>query len=268
MSVTIVTCYYIKKSKFNNNQYLIWIKNLLNNVNNFNLVIYVDKNSFEYINNIVNNNPKIKIIIKEMNEFYTYKYKDFWIKNHEKNILLKDKITWEINMLYSEKINFIKDACENKYFENNIYIWCDIGYFRCGKYNLPYQYISTWPNPNKIKTLNSSKIYYGQVCNNNYLNQIKNQILDKNKNNLPKIPINPGQVSIAGGFFIIHKNNIQWWWNTYYNKLKLYFDNNYLVKDDQMIIIDSISNNFSKFELIKQQNNNFDRWFAFDTFLL
>ena len=84
--LTLSTCFYIVKSKFNVEKYKEWIYNFISNVNNFNLVIYTDVNSykvFDKFTNIINNNPKIKVIFKNMDQFFNYKYKDYWIKNQE-----------------------------------------------------------------------------------------------------------------------------------------------------------------------------------------
>ena len=53
-----------------------------------------------------------------------------------------------------------------------------------------------------------------------------NLINTKNEKELPIKPIPPIQGCIAGGFFIIHKDNISWWSETYDSMLKKYFENN------------------------------------------
>ena len=83
MTITFSSCFYIIKSKFETNTYIEWMNNFISIVNNFNLVIYTDINSSKYID--IKNNPNIKIIIKPLEQFYNYKYKDFWIENHTKN---------------------------------------------------------------------------------------------------------------------------------------------------------------------------------------
>jgi len=93
----------------------------------------------------------------------------------------------------------------------------------------------------------------------------------KNKNSigLPKIPIPANQISISGASFITYKNNINWWSQTFDNKLKLYFENDYLVKDDQIIIVDCVfSNESNKFHLCKENINNNDPWVVFQSSLL
>ena len=141
MSITYSSCFYIIRSKFEPNIYIEWMNNFLSIVNNFNLVIYTDENSSRYIPHIARENPKIKIIIKPLEEFYNYKYKDYWIENHTNNILLNDKSCWELNMLWSEKIWFVNECIERKYFETEFYGWCDIGYFRNRPYDINTRFI-------------------------------------------------------------------------------------------------------------------------------
>jgi hypothetical protein len=60
MLITLSSCFYILKSKFPIKQYIKWMNNFISLVNNFNLVIYTDDYSSQYID--INNNKNIKII--------------------------------------------------------------------------------------------------------------------------------------------------------------------------------------------------------------
>jgi hypothetical protein len=163
----------------------------------------------------------------------------------------------------------MKDAFENKYFDTEYYGWCDIGYFRNRCNDSSKVDLINWPNHTKINNLTKTKIYYGLINNDtNYINKLFQLVTNTNEAGLPKIPIPPNQLSVAAGFFILHQDNILWWFNTYNTKLKTYFDNNYLVKDDQMIVIDCIFSNLSKFQLFKESNPNYDNWFMFQRILL
>jgi len=173
-------------------------------------------------------------------------------------------------MLWNEKISFVKKAYQEKYFdETEWYGWMDIGYFRgtC-KGDISPNQIKTWPNDNKINNLNKEKIYYGLVRRDTtYIKNLFNIVNNKNSVGLPIIPIPEIQWSIAGGFFLCHKQNIQWWFETHDKKLKLYFDNNYLVKDDQIIIVDNIFSKLKKFQLCQEPYGD-DSWFLFQRYLL
>jgi hypothetical protein len=91
----------------------------------------------------------------------------------------------------------------------------------------------------------------------------------KNEKCLPIKHIPPLQQTIAGGFFIIHKDKISWWSETYDSILKNYFVNNYLVKDDQIILANCIFNDEIKnnFTLYTEKKSQFDNWFMFQRIL-
>ena len=266
MDITFVSCFYIIKSKFDKNIYIGWMNNFISIVNNFNLIIYSDENSYQYID--TRGNPRIKVIIRPLEEFFNYNYKENWIANHEKNHQLNKQSCWELNMLWSEKIWFVKDAIDKKYYITDFYGWCDIGYFRNREKDVHTSKLMNWPNPNILSKLDANKIYYACVNNDHeYMNYMYNNINCKNNLELPTQPINANQVSIAGGFFICHKNKITWWANTYNSKLELYFKHNYLVKDDQIILVDCILSDINQFIIFNENNRMFDNWFMFQRIL-
>ena len=125
MNITFATCWYNLKSKFDVNTYRQWMGNFLMNVNNFNLVIYTNKESYYVLELLVVNNSKIKVIFKEWEEFYGYQWRDNWINNHKNNNLLNDKsrfnTDWKLNMLWSEKINFVKEIMDKKYPKREVF---------------------------------------------------------------------------------------------------------------------------------------------------
>jgi hypothetical protein len=268
MSITFSTAWYVFKAKFDPTIYKGWIDNMLSNVNNYFLVIYTDETGLAYVEKY-SNNPRIRIIIKPYTDFYTYKYRDHWISNHEKNELLKQRVDWKLNMLWSEKINFVKETINNNYFGTDFFGWCDIGYFRGNPTDLTKTELKDWPSTNKILALDKTKILYSCVNNDmKYISYLLKWITYKNGAGLPNTPIPENQISIAGGFFILYKTKMDWWHDTYYKKLELYFENNYLVKDDQIVIADCVFSNLPNFEITIENNPNYDNWFQFQRYLL
>jgi teichuronic acid biosynthesis glycosyltransferase TuaG len=264
MTITFSSCFYPLKSKFPSEQYVQWMNNFISIVNHFNLVIYTNEESIHLID--TKGNPRIIVIVKPKEHFFHYQYKDHWIKNHEKNDLLKGRITWEVNMLWSEKIWFVKETIDKRYFETELYGWCDIGYFRNNPRDIHTNDLQQWC---RYVSFEKEKIYYAYVRNDSFWESLKEIVNNKTPEGLPVVPIPSDQESIAGGFFLLHKNKIDWWANEYNKKLVLYFQNDYLVKDDQMILVDCILSNEAEFTILNEKGNYYyDRWFLFQRFLL
>ena len=274
MLLTLSTCWYSIRSKFPSNQYLLWIRNLLSIVNNFNLVIYSDAKSLKIILPVIlqfkrNLNIKIKIIIKPIEEFYGFKYKDNWLQNHNlKDIDLHKRVDWELIMLWCEKVHFVNETITNKYFETPYYGWCDIGYFRNNPNNIHTRNLVNWPNLSNI--FNDELIHYGCVQNNpvifkTLLGSIQNHY-QKNNNNI-EFAHKEDDICFAGGFFIIKPNKIQQYVKIFDDKLKYYFDNKYFIKDDQTILMDCIFTNMELFKLHFQDDDRYDNWFMFQIHL-
>jgi len=268
--ITFSTCFYVLKSKFPIETYLKWINNLLSIVNNFNLVIYTNKESMIYLLKLIDTtNKNIKVIIKPLEDFYTYKYRDNWIKNHEKsNMVLHKVIDWKLNMLWNEKVFLVNETVRKRYFNSLYYGWCDIGYFRNRTNDLHTNYLKQWPNPIKLLELSKKDIIcYG--CVNNDLLELTNEIIAHYKNKLQTPPTERyNDVSFAGGFFILSPNMSYCYAKIYELKLEYYFSNNYFIKDDQTIIQDIILTNPYLFNVCKEDNKVFDNWFMFQRYLL
>lgn len=273
--LTLSTCWYVLKSKFDAITYMDWINNLLSIVNNFNLVIYTDADSIKLIMPLLNRrNPKIVIIIKPIEDFHTYKYKEQWINNHStSNLDLHAKTEWKLNMLWNEKPFFVDETIKNKYFDTPYYGWCDIGYFRNRSNDMHTDNLKNWPNNNTLMSNMSVKsgIHYSCVQHNSILymrmfNDIKNHYTNKLTTQPCKILFDT--TCFAGGFFLIKPNYIDIYTKIYDEKLLYYFTNNYIIKDDQTIIMDIIFTNLELFHIYMEENKWFDNWFMFQRVLL
>jgi hypothetical protein len=175
---------------------------------------------------------------------------------------------WELNMLWSEKIAFVQETMTNRYFETEYYGWCDIGYFRNQPTDTNINMLMAWPNYTKICGLDKTKVHYACVNRSRqYINNLVGLINRRGENGLPIQPIPSNQYSVAGGFFILHCDKIEWWSGLYYRTLESYFDNQYLVKDDQIIIADCVFSHLGHFKLYNEVAP-YDNWFMFQRLLL
>lgn len=266
--LTLSSCFYIIKSKFNIDTYVEWMNNFISICNNFNLVIYTNEESAQHIH--TNGNPRIRVLIKPIDQFYCYKYRESWIRNHKKNAMLNSQsqfnTAWELNMLWSEKIAFVQDTIRNQYFDTEYYGWCDIGYFRNCQADMHTSNLMSWPT---VGTPDKNKVHYACVNNSrSYINELVYIANTRGENGLPIQPIPPNQYSVAGGFFLLHRDKIEWWSQLYYSTLESYFDNDYLVKDDQIIIADCVFSHLGNFKLYKESLPQYDNWFMFQRLLL
>ena len=257
MSITFTRCWYKLRSKFDADVYTQWMAYFLENAN-FHLVIYTNKESLSFVEPFLR--ERVKIVLKEWEDFKGYRQKDQWIRNHEKNDLLNDrspwKTDWKLNLLWAEKVHFVQET--TTYFKSDWYAWCDIGYFR--EPLLSPDQFRAWPNPSKISQLQRDKIYYGLPGAKETVHLFQ-QIL-QHGGTLP-----PDRVTVAGGFFLVSSEKVSWWTDTFSSKLAHYFEKEKLVKDDQIIVIDCILNNIPHFMMVEESDPSKNRWFVFQAFL-
>ena len=265
MSITFSTCWYSLKAKFPETTYLEWMDNLLSSVHRYFLVLYTDQQNYTYFFAKYGENKKIKIIIRPFEEFYMMQHKDFWIQNHKKNTLLNQRVDWQVNMLWSEKVHFVENTRVSEYFPpTDWYGWIDIGYFRCRPgQDITKEMLQDFPKPHILNGFNPHKIHYALVNPNlSYIYSLMNLIQHSDQS----IPYN--QISIGGGCFIAPRNKVEEWKNTYTAKLEQYIQEGRLVKDDQIILADCIFRDIGlqNFELHFDQRVSpykFDIWFTF-----
>lgn len=233
--ITFATAIYSFKSKYTTIKYIQWMKNLFSIVNHFYLVVFTDEVLYAIVNNQAKNNSKIHVVLCPIENFSLYQYKDFWIQNHEKNYYLNQLIGWELNMLYNEKIQLLSDTIEKQYFPTTAYYgWIDIGYFRNEFNNIHTNSLQNWAISQKVNSFNESYIHYTLKEPQN----LKDSINFRHTNKTNPLQI---EYSVAGGFFFGGKQVVQKWREMFYSKLKWYISMNWIVKDDQMIINDCLS---------------------------
>jgi hypothetical protein len=220
-----------------------------------------------------NRDARIKIIIKPISKFYTYKYKNNWIINHaNSDIDLHKKIDWKLNMLWNEKVFLVQETIQNRYFNTMYYGWCDIGYFRNRQNDLHTNYLHSWPNSRKLLSspFNSSFIHYGCLQRNPIIyNNLKGDIQQHYNNGLTSQPTNKLlETCFSGGFFILKPELIDVYATIYNEKLLYYFTNRFIIKDDQTIIMDIIFTNPGLFYIHNERDRRFDNWFMFQRLLV
>ena len=204
--LTCVSCYYTVKNK-HDNKYLEWFKNTLSI--NCPYVFFTSKSNIDLIKSFRNNLPTY-FIECEIEDFYTYKFKDKMIIDnyHCPSI--------ELNLIWNEKIFMIQKASIINPFNSNWFQWIDAGI--CN-----YRLISppniSFPNINILQSLPENKFIYSPSI-------IYNKSLVTKTNYYHHI---------SGSSYILHKKLI----NNFINIYKIYLENllNYNnIWTDQLIL--------------------------------
>lgn len=263
-NITFSTCLYNLKNRHSSDKHIGWMQGFIPIVNRFNLVIYTDEESSNVIKKefekLDSKKTKglIKVIIKPFTEFYNYKYADYWIKNNDNpECKLCDVADWRLNMLWCEKVHFVNETIEHKYFDTEYYGWCDIGYFRdtlLPRFTIldadtTYSKMihDKWPNPSKIEALDKTRVYYGcnikpdimHIALKYHSDHFHPSNLD-NETGLRIIKYHKAAHYISGGFFITGREKMKWWVHTFQSTLEKYILNNEVIQDDQQLIADCI----------------------------
>jgi hypothetical protein len=145
---TVVSGYWIIKSKRSHNEYLERFKNTLKI--NCPYVFFGNKESIEIVKKYRNELPTYYI---ECNicEFYTYKYKEKF-KTHSTHCP-----SIELNLIWNEKIFFIEKASKLNLYKSTYFIWIDAGINVFAKGGTP---ITEFPNIKKLTNLPVDKFIY------------------------------------------------------------------------------------------------------------
>ena len=263
-NITFSTCLYNLKNRHSSDKHIEWMRGFIRIVNRFNLVIYTDEESSKVIKKEIEKidskktKELIKVIIKPFTEFYNYKHAEYWIKNNDNpECKLYDVADWRLNMLWCEKVHFVNETIEHKYFDTEYYGWCDIGYFRdtlLPRFTMLDAHTEyskmihdNWPNPSKIDALDKTRVYYGcnihpesmHIASKYYSDHFHPSNLD-NETGLRIIKYHKAAHYISGGFFITGREKMKWWVHTFQTTLEKYIRNNEVIQDDQQLIADCI----------------------------
>ena len=146
-NITLVSAFYLMKSKYSAFNYIQWLENLMK-INN-SLVFFTDK-AFMKVAKYMRPKElynKTIFIELEMKDFYSYKN---FGKLFEKAFQIDNENfyhTIPLYLIWAEKCTFLKKVIEKNYFNSKCFYWIDSGYFR--KNDEMNNYINGWPSPEK-----------------------------------------------------------------------------------------------------------------------
>jgi hypothetical protein len=145
--LTVVSGYWIVKNKFND-EYRTWFQNTLKI--NCPYVFFGNAESIELAKKYRGDIPTCYIVC-EIEDFYTYKYKERMI------IHPRHCPSVELNMIWNEKIFFIEKAAKLNPFNSEFFAWIDAGICTYRNKAPPN---SNFPNLNRLKILPKKKFIF------------------------------------------------------------------------------------------------------------
>ena len=250
--IIFYSVFYNLKSKFNFTQYIDWFYNYKHFLNNYKVVMITNIETKNLINKYAKD-LQFEFIIKELETFELFNYKELFIKNLK--YFPYHTIDWKVLLLYVNRHFFIKDI--KKKYNSEYYSYLDIGYFRyidpTQKYNI------------NLDNLNKDRIYLGKINNqNNEVIKIEKIFIDLSKYQLE--PLLKDIHLIGGGGNIIHNLSVKNWLRLYKQSLDEFLTKDIDFKDDQPILINMFLKNKNLFKLIYGKVKN-DTWFPFINYL-
>lgn len=142
-NTTLVSALYNISSKYTFNNYLIWVKNLLQI--NCSIIFFIDKSISRKIKNErpeIYNNKTIWIEL-DIENFISYKYFLKYFRESHKIDYEKNIHSIPLYLVWAEKCFFIKRAIIKNFFNSTCFYWIDAGYFRTRNIS---RYLKGWPS--------------------------------------------------------------------------------------------------------------------------
>ena len=244
-NVTLVSAYYIMKSKFTVSKYETWIKNFMTIKSN--KLIFTDSNSIKHIKKYDTCNTQY--IILDINDFLVSKYDSQWPLHHQMDHEKNHSI--DLYKIWAEKSNFLLHAINKNLYNTDYFVWCDIGCFRNPKRMKEFQY---WPQSKNIKNI--------------VFLQLKDFTKNEKQNIYTLDERFRKEVRIGGGIIAGNIKNIKKWHTLYYNNMDEFFKHNIFAGKDQNIYGFTILQNPDLITLVKPPKNyKYDVWFYLEDYL-
>jgi hypothetical protein len=220
---TIVTAFYLMKSKFNPDKYKQWISNFIKL--NMNCILFTNLETKRWMESWADI-QNFHICIIEMDDFITVKYD--WNKQYEMD---DEKYhSRELYMIWNEKINFLKIANEKNPYQTEWFLWCDMGSLRQPMFQNEY-----FKSSSVLKSLQNDKTYFFLIDSFKHHNPYFIYNLDKYmvKSNI-KI--------IQGGFILTNTGSCKDLHLEYYHLLDILYEKGLFIGKDQCCYLSLVNN--------------------------
>lgn len=263
-NITLITAYFkLDKNKYNSD-YIDWMSNLLMNLDK-NLIIFTSIDTYLLIKKLRENyKTKTFIIITTIEDFYNYKYLDYYKKDHERdhmNMKYPNLRNPSLYMIWNEKLKFVERGMNINPYKTSYFAWIDIGYVR-NKIYIDKYLKKGFPN---VENLKEDKIYMLNIDYTFTSEDFKDPFNQKFRYIDNKI---------GGGFIIGSEINLRKMIEEFYNNILItYMNNDYFIGEDQTLYTSLYLKNPEMIKLIRGDNDETTlpycemKWFYFLKFL-
>ena len=251
MSCTIVTAYFkLPKSKASHQQYSEWMANML--AIDGEMVIFCDNKSADMIRLArTNKMHKTRIIETSINDFYTYRYANYFLEHSKMDREVAIGHNMFLYMIWSEKSHFLRRAIELDPFGSEYFLWTDIGCFR-----RPNTEFIHWPNPERVATVPKDKVLLLSV-----------EPFTEAELSASTLPSFQFSNRIGGTIFGGGKQVLLEWADKYYKMLEHFISIGQFIGKDQSIMNSVYLKNRGMCELVNWTPGCADIWFYLQEFL-
>lgn len=272
--VTVVTAWYHVKNKHKFTTFQKWMSYFF--TIRTPIVVFTNKTSMQDLA-LYHGLPNVTVVVKEMDEFLTWRFRQWWELNVQQSQKYHPYITLDMNLIWNEKVNFVASAVALKLVTTPWVMWLDLGYFRCNqKKHVSAKRVPLFPNPTKLQTrCKPLKVYVGCVGDAQQRTKLKNVVLNRNEH---MVPVEAASVMndtvVAAGCLLLPVGLVPVLHERYYQLLQTYLLSGTYVKDDQTIFNDLVFSCPQWFVLVtsvlkfKPRVSKKDPWMIFQRFLL
>ncbi|OWA52655.1 hypothetical protein BV898_17102 [Hypsibius exemplaris] len=227
-SVTVVTAYYLFKSKHPHKQYLEWMKNFLAFIP-CHLLVFTDSLMLPLVRTL--RRPHLEVTrfrVRNLTDFYMAKKgADFWAHQRSLDPEQKRPHTEQLYIMWNEKFKLVTEAIARDDFGSDYFVWCDIGSFRTPK---QMRALRTFPNAEKVNQLAPEKLYYLQTGPFNETDYVM-----RDEDGLPEHDFQL-DIRLGGTVIVGHRDAWRRWDAMYYEVLERMAQSGRFVGKDQNVM--------------------------------
>jgi len=255
MSCTLVTAYYAINSKFPKEQYVNWMRTLLQL--NTPIVLFTQDHMEDLIRDL-RGNRLLHLVVLPFQQLTTWSlYKNHWIKHYEMDPE-KGVHSPELYSVWAEKAFFVERAIIENPFMTEHFFWCDIGAFR--NPNIDSRILSSFPT---ITHLSHDHILLQSVGDLKPTDRLEKEDGIRGE----RISENWNEIRLVGGLWGGGASACLYWKDAYQAMLERYFAAGRFAGKDQIVMLSTYMEQPHLAKVVQCTRSDIDPWFFLEYLL-